>query len=681
MFRHRTSRTGDPHLHTHGLVANIAKADDGIWRTLDGRLLFHHAKTAGFLYQAQLRHELTSRLDIDWTPVKDGIADIVGIGCPVIEEFSERWRQILEHLDGTGFRTARAAQIAMLATRPDKTSPAEASIWRAWEAKAEGIDFEPTSVNALVVGPLKVVTEEGDVERLFEELAGPEGATRNQSTFDRRHVVMGIAEGLPVGAPVALVEDLADEFLRRPHIVALGETKRYTRDVQYSTAELLELEERLVTGALNRDAEEAGVVPVAAVEAAVAARPTMSAEQARMTQRLCLDGSGVAVVAAPAGAGKTFALGVAFEAWQRGQFEVLGAAVAAKAARELERSSGIPSRTLAKLTKELDEGRLRLTPKSVVVIDESGMAGTRALGPILDVAQGAGAKVVLVGDPRQLPEIEAGGMLNALMRRLDPIELAENRRHQEAWERDALAELRAGDVDQALDAFERHGRVISGSDSIEVRQQMVDDWWAARGAGKEAAMVALRRSDVDDLNGRARRHMVAAGQVHGPLLELDERPYQAGDEIVCLRNDYRLGVRNGDRATVERVDPRHRTMRVRLADDVRTLPTDHLDEGHVAHAYATTIHNAQGMTVNRSLVLGTDDLYREAGYVALSRGREANTLYTVGSRDLDEDLTHTHTNPETNRGRRPRARRPVTRELKAPGHRDPRPRPVAGRAA
>jgi conjugative relaxase-like TrwC/TraI family protein len=218
MFRHRTSRTGDPHLHTHGLAANIAKADDGIWRTLDGRLLFNHAKTAGFLYQAELRHELSRRLGVEWTPVEKGVADIVGIDRSVIWEFSERRRQIIEHLDEVGFRTARAAQIATLATRPDKTTPDETSIWRVWEAKAETIDFEPTSVNDVVVGPREVVIEDELVDGLLDRLAGPEGLTQNDSTFDRRHALMGLAEGLPEGAPVALVEDLAERFLRRPDI-------------------------------------------------------------------------------------------------------------------------------------------------------------------------------------------------------------------------------------------------------------------------------------------------------------------------------------------------------------------------------------------------------------------------------------------------------------------------------
>ena len=156
-------------------------------------------------------------------------------------------------------------------------------------------------------------------------------------------------------------------------------------------------------------------------------------------------------------------------------------------------------------------------------------------------------------------------------------------------------------------------------------------------------MLAIRRSDVDDLNGRARRHLEAAGLVHGPRLEIDERIYQAGDQIICLWNNYRLGVRNGDRGTIERVDPAQRTMRIRTTAGTRTLPADYLDNDHVAHGYAITIHKAQGATVDVSLVLGTDDLYRQAGYVALSRGRATNTLYTVAAADIDPDLTHAPT--------------------------------------
>lgn len=640
MFRHRTSRTGDPHLHTHVLIANVAKTADGKWRTLDGRLLYTHHKTAGHLYQAHLRHELTWRLGVEWGPVKSGCADIEGIDRTVIEGFSERRRQILEHMDRTGFRTARAAQLATLETRPDKTTPTEGTIRDVWEAKATEVGFDPADLGDVIGRRPRLPYDPFTLRRVFNELAGPTGVTEKDSTFDRLDLLRAIADGLPLGAPVEVIEQVADAFLDRPDVIAVGEKRNYTHAIEYSTTELLRLEERLLTSGLNRQADGVGIVDRAVVAGLLAVRPTIGEDQAAMVERLCGGGEGVVVVAAAAGTGKTYGLATAYDSWRAAGFDVHGAAVAAKAARELETSSGIPSRTLTRLTDDLAKGRIRLDRGVVLVIDEVGMAGTRALAPILDAAEQAGAKVVLVGDPKQLPEIEAGGMLAALNRLLDPVSLVENRRQVEAWEREALDDLRWGDVERGLDAFEANGRLVTGADTIEVRQMMADEWFKWRRQGEDVAMIAIRRSDVDDLNGRARRLREAAGELWGPVLEICERPYQAGDEIVCLRNDYRLGVRNGDRAVVERVDPERNKMRVRLDDGVRVLPADYLDAGHVSHAYATTIHKAQGMTVDRCLTLGTDDLYREAGYVALSRGRTANVLYAVGGHGVDEDLTH-----------------------------------------
>ncbi|MCC5951911.1 MAG: relaxase domain-containing protein [Acidimicrobiia bacterium] len=640
MFRHRTSRSGDPHLHTHVLVANLARAADGKWRTLDGRLLFTHSKTAGHLYQAHLRHELTSRLGVEWGPVEKGTADIEGIDRSTIWAFSERRQQIVEHMDRTGFRTARAAEIATLETRPDKTTPVEGTIRDVWAAKATEVGFDPAGLVDVLGRRPHLAYDEFTLRRLSDELVGRKGVTEKQSTFGRLDVLRAIADGFPQGAPVDVIEQAADAFLSRPEVVPVAEKRDYTNAVEYSTAELLQLEERLLTSALNRQLDGVDIVDPRIVAGVLADRPTIGDDQAAMVERLCGGGEGVTVVAAAAGTGKTYALAAAHDAWRVPGFEVHGAAVAAKAARELEVSSGIPARTLTRLTDDLANGRLHLGPGVVLVIDEAGMAGTRQLAPILDAAEQAGAKVVLVGDPKQLPEIEAGGMLAALNRLLDPVSLIENRRQVEAWERDALDDLRCGDVARGLDALEANGRLVTGADTIEVREMMANDWYEGSLQGEEMAMVAIRRSDVDDLNCRARRIREANGELWGPVIYIDERPYQAGDEIVCLRNDYRLGVRNGDRATVDRVDPEQRTMRARFDDGVRTLPTEYLDDGHIAHAYATTIHKAQGMTVDRCLTLGTDDLYREAGYVALSRGRTANVLYAVGGHGLDEEVTH-----------------------------------------
>ena len=196
---------------------------------------------------------------------------------------------------------------------------------------------------------------------------------------------------------------------------------------------------------------------------------------------------------------------------------------------------------------------------------------------------------------------------------------------------------------------------------------MTADWWAATLAGDRVLMLATRWSDVDDLNARARAHLQEAGKLTGPALTVDERPYQAGDRIMTLRNDRRLGVRNGTCAAITAVD--HRATRDDSSgptpEPSSSLPARYLDAGHVRHAYATTIHKAQGQTVDRAFVLGSDTLYQEAGYVALSRGRAENRIYLVGHRTSARSprprshttRTHRSPHPSTRPQPRPRTRR------------------------
>ena len=101
-FRHRSSRAGDPLLHTHVVVANATQAADGRWTALDGRELYRHAKTAGFLYQSALRAELSRELGIHWQAVESGTADLAGVPRRVIEHFSQRRAEILELMTSRG---------------------------------------------------------------------------------------------------------------------------------------------------------------------------------------------------------------------------------------------------------------------------------------------------------------------------------------------------------------------------------------------------------------------------------------------------------------------------------------------------------------------------------------------------------------------------------------------------
>jgi len=660
-FRHRTSRTGDPHLHTHMLVANMAQCPDGKWRTLDGRVRFHYARTAGFLYQAHLRQELTVRLGVEWLPIKDGIADLVGIDEEVRDHFSDRRKEIDEHLDKIGFRSARAAELAALETRRAKETGADGvAMWEVWEAKAAEVGFDPATL-ADVIG--RVPARPAPIERdeILSDLVSEVGLTERASTFTRRDVLRAIAERVPAGATVAQIEDMADELFTRPHLVRLVEpgsgpgllatTSIRRRDgtlvaggvdeTCWSTAELVATEQRLMARAVARQDRACGVVDDELVDAVWELRPMLSGEQVAMLESLTQAGHGVEVVAAAAGTGKTYTLDAARHAWESAGYRVIGAALAGIAAQELEASAAIPSTTLTLLNARLVTGETGFDVRTVIVIDEAAMAGTRLLAPVLDAADRADAKVVLVGDPRQLSEIDAGGVLRGVTSRLGPIELVENRRQQGQWERDALEQLRSGDVAVAYAEYERNGRVVTAPTAPEVRTAMVSDWWSHHLAGDDVAMMAVRRSDVDDLNGRARAYLVRAGKVSGPELVINERPYQAGDTVICLKNNRRLGVSNGTRATVACVDAdRGRIVIDTVADKRVVLPAEYLEAGHIAHAYATTIHKAQGATFDRGLLLGTDELYRERGYVGMSRGRASNHLYIVGGSDLDDATGH-----------------------------------------
>lgn len=413
-------------------------------------------------------------------------------------------------------------------------------------------------------------------------------------------------------------------------------TRATAEERRHSTPEMLATERRLIEGALARRGEGAGVVEEHTVDAALGRRPSLGGEQAEMVRRLTRDGDGVQVVAGKAGAGKTFALDAAREAWEHTGHRVSGAAVARRAARELEDGAGIESTSLAALLADLREGGdYGLAPRSVVVIDEASMAGTRDLAELLDHAAAAGAKVVLVGDDRQLPEIDAGGAFRALIARTDPIVLTENRRQRETWERAALEELRTGRPEEAIKRYQEHGRVVLGEDADAVRGRLVHDWWQAR-TETDATMVAARRGDVSDLNGRARALMRESVQLGPDALRIDGRDFAVGDEVVTLKNARRLGVLNGTRGVVTAIDTDTVEINVCTTDgrDVR-LPRGYLESttehglATLDHAYAITGHKAQGITTGATFVLGTDELYREWGYVAMSRGREENRLYVV----------------------------------------------------
>lgn len=659
-FRHRSSRAGDPQLHTHVLVANMTRGPDGRWTALDARRLYAHAKTGGYLYQAQLRAELTRRLGVHWTQVRNGQAEIAGFASPILRAFSQRRAEVKARMDERGEQSARAAQTAALDTRRAKDYAVDSNtLVETWRRRAVQLGLDPSELSDLLHHSQAHPLDEQQAQVVQDQLAGTNGLTHQQSSFTRRDVIQAWCERLPEGADVALIEELANEFLRSERAVPLlSDTNGLAgTDVirrgdgrivpaapegrPYSTPEMLEIERGTIQRALDGQSARVGIVDHAVLEDAVGRRATLSGEQAVMVRRLCLDGAAVQVVVGKAGTGKTFAMDAAREAWEAQGYRVYGAALARRAAHELRDGAGIESTSITELLADLRQGGpsgLLDQGRTVLVIDEAGMVGTRQLAEILEHCARAHAKLVLLGDYHQLPEIHAGGLFRGLVVRMNPVVLTENRRQQETWEREALDLLRSGEAEQALSRYQHNDRLVIEDSAEQARRRMVSDWWRAHEDDREVAMIALRRDDVRDLNGRARSIMAAAGRLGDESIELAGREFAAGDQIVTLRNNRRLGVLNGTRAIITAVNPQQREIEMLTSDGRQiTLPRDYLEPSEPAselrldHGYAITGHKAQGMTTGTVLVLGTEDLYREWGYTALSRGQRDNRLYLTGA--------------------------------------------------
>jgi conjugative relaxase-like TrwC/TraI family protein len=632
-FLHRTSRAGDPQLHTHVVVANLVRGADGAWSALDGRLIYAHARTAGFLYQAQLRHELTRSLGLGWKPVSKGSAEVRGVSDRVIRAFSRRRAEIEAAMELHGSRGRDAAQVAALDTRraKDRTRRPE-ELAPEWRLRAARLGLTHVRVG---IADGRTATHAPDWTTVSAALAAPTGLTEQQSSFTRRDVLQALSGAAGAGAEVSELERTADSFLRSASVVRLlGRTD----EPRYSTVELLETERATVERSLALRSAGRGLATESATAAALARHSHLSGEQRVMVERLTHGGDGVAVVIGVAGTGKTTALAAAREAWEASGVPVRGGAVARKAAHELHERGGIRATSVHALI----QGRRPLEPGTVLVLDEASMLGTRQFAQLLTRVDAVQGKLVIVGDTRQLPAIEAGGMLGALATRLPVIELLDNRRQQEAWERDALALLRDGNTDDALNLYEGHGRVRVGSRADEMLDQLLRDWHATNDP-HGSLMIAHYRADVRELNGRARAVMRAAGRLGQDELIIGGGRFATGDHVIVKRNNSLLDVRNGERGVIEAIDRSAGALTVRFPDRVAELDTTFLTQTTydgrptLEHGYAITAHAAQGTTCRHALVLARDDTYREWAYTTMSRATVANRLYVIADRTRGRD--------------------------------------------
>jgi conjugative relaxase-like TrwC/TraI family protein len=539
-FDHRTSREGDPLLHTHLVIANRVQGPDGRWTALDGRDLYRHRLAADAIYRATYQRELVRTLGVEWTPAdRHGNRELQGVSEALVRGFSKRTRQIdteLDRLVADGReRTPRLVKWTVQATRKPKQHETPDTLYGRWRAEGAERGIDPDTLVREVTGRTRDHSQDRTVstevaDRLFDRLAGPDGLTEHASTFVRSDVLVALGAGL-AGAGRTELEKLADRFLAERAVSVVID--RAVEERRWSTPDLLAVEQRLVAAATGRTGEQTAVASHEAVGEAVAAHPSAGIDQQAMVRDLCQGGQGVAVVVGRAGTGKTFALGIARHAWQLDGYRLLAAAPTGIATVSLQGEGFEDVATCDRLLLDLDKGHEQLGARTVLVVDEAGMLGSRKLTRLLEHAEHEQAKMVLVGDDRQLVAIDAGGGFRALRLRLGASELVENRRQQQAWEREALELVRSGLVEEAVAAYEAHDRVVVADSKPAATLALLRDWWAAyqeseHDPAQEVIVLAARRAEVDRLNGACQELLAAGGRLSGDRLQVEDRQLAVG---------------------------------------------------------------------------------------------------------------------------------------------------------
>lgn len=675
-FDHYTTREGDPNIHTHCVLINVAGAleNAGAGRyksrthlTIEPERLYAAQLGVGAAYRAALAEGLREQFGLQYREAGRGQWEVAGLPEPLLAAFSKRSEQILAYA-GTGASSAQR-EIAALATRRGKEElPTGPELEARWHAELAACAIDPwLAARHPERDPALVIAAERDREREtpFDppEIPGDGAVARAASALFRHESVVArkdlLQRALEVaglaGIGVDAVEAELAQLERDGTLLPLADAAMVPGASACWTSPGIAACEAAMLRAADRPLERVWITPEV-VEDALAHAPHLSAEQGEAV-RHAAGRDGVSLLQAGAGTGKTTTAAALVAAARGFGLRVIGLAPSWVAADELGRSTGIPAQAIARWrhdrmptagpdTAHRPDRPAVLDAGTLVLVDEAGMVATRDLEAVLSAARSAGAKVVLIGDRRQLASVGGASALRAVA---DVVErsavLEQVRRQTVEWQRAASVLMARGEVEAALRAYAGWDRVelVAGAETAQARVLAV--WSEQRAAhGEDVLIVTRRNADAAALNVRARVVLRAEGHlgpdvVTLPARDRDDRPVPlalaVGDSLRVGESLPHLGLRNGNRARVEAITAGPEgDARLRLAlEDGRAMEVAWSDlaqqprfgrkrpQPRIVHAYAGTAYAAQGRTSSAAVMyVGAATDAREI-YVGLTRHR------------------------------------------------------------
>lgn len=688
IFPEGLSRELQPQIHSHSTLLNVAgRASDSTFGTILSKPFFQHKLTIGAVYQAEVaylfRKVLGLRLEEDEVAFR-----IAGVPQELVEDYSKRSQQIREKLDSVGYHSAKAAAIAALDTRKaePESPPSLDELLKGFEETNARRGF--TTAKALrLLGQCAPPQDHPNLGPHIAEAMNE--LLKIQSHFSEQELIRETAREVMVqGVPALEIISQVRTFLREnPEIVPL-ESKGL--EPLFSTRETIDLERKTLASIRKGRRSTRHVVDRQLarqiIDKELPLHPGLTdderkrnVEQRKAAFQLTTRPGDVHVLEGWAGAGKTYVLNVCKKIWEKAGHHVTAMALSGVVAEKLQEDTGIESATIAlrllQLNRRADmrfhhkrqlkrlltgkrtyayRGReFRLTRNHVVLIDEAAMNGTRRLAELLRHIRSVGAKLVLVGDRRQLQPIEAGGLFPAVADITNKAELKHVVRQKEepwdpnpTWHRQAGKLIAAGHTAQALKLFAERGRLSVLDDRRLAKLAIVRDWSVEGIANPiDHVILAGTREEVSSLNAMCQNARIAAdaiGSVHVPIADCN---FCVGDVVIFKKTSKTLQVRNGSRGTILSFNRLRGTIAVQLHAKKRTVIIPYRSYTDIVLGYASTTHAMQGATIPSVYVLLGGSLQdRHLSYVQTTRASESTRLYVdkyhagQGNRDLIRDM-------------------------------------------
>ncbi|MBX9841460.1 MAG: relaxase domain-containing protein [Xanthobacteraceae bacterium] len=648
-----------PQRHHHVCLPSIVERQDGSWGAIDSVWVRSWKKTLGAQYRLALASALQERglaidlADNDWR---------WSLGCvpeEVCRFFSARRASIEEDLESAGVTSRAAPALAAAITlRSRRQKAAGNDLTGQWRQAVEWLGYQPeTIVEAACEAGRKAnreLTAKRQKELVEKRLeAVPPVLVEHQSTFARRHLLEAIANAL-VGTKVApdRVYQAATAFLAAGAIRVLGETRD---GPVLSTPEMIAIERDLVATA-SRLATERVASPAHHAVRTLARQEGLSAEQTEVV-RAATSGARLVAVQGIAGSGKSTALRVISRAWESAGYQVVAASVAWRAANALKSDLAVEARAIDSWLARAEAGQPVFNNRTVLLVDEAALQSSPQTHRLLKQIRASGAVAVLVGDESQLRPIGPGHAMRLVREAIGAVALETIVRQRAAWAREMVHAFARGHAKVGLDALTTRGLLTLHDGPKAAIQALVAAWEQKTGAKPTAsvALIAKTNAEVRAINAAVRQRLKDSGIVHGrevalPAVDASGNKFNlrlaCGDRIRFLQRDDRLDVINGSEATIEKLTRHRGVVRItaqragqRIVFSANEI-ADAKGSARLAHAYAMSLFQAQGITTETALVLASPQFDRHSAYVAASRAR-SETRFFADTRQIDAHLAET----------------------------------------